>query len=472
MNDTKGLLARIASLRSRLDQGPPLAAQSASANLRSDPLHTLGETVQRGAWHNQLLDNATRPFSETESGAVLPARLTASGARLLKKGKELLQALRALTDDPILQKDEQDPLAILHHGSAALIEVLLRAVQAFPPTPSVQLRLCEGLEFVLQSVEEQLETIVAGLAHRRREEARIDYVAEILRWLAVGQSVNLESLQSVAERLIDEARTGQPLRFLYAAPTEPARFAAAHGLTTAQVLARVLISDAEWQNQLPLAVMAALVHDVGMVGVPAEILYHPGPLNDEQRRLVERHTTAGGSLVRLLWPGGGWPLEAATDHHERGDGTGYPLGRKEIQLAPFVRLLAVCDVYAAMGAPRPHRPALDSRTALTDLLLMAEHGSFDRAQAERLLALSFYPVGSVVALDDGAIAVVLAVHPGPRGLDSPTRPVVHLLSDAGGQPLALPCVLDLAQQKDRHIRRNLNRAERQQALLKKFPQLI
>src|SRR5581483_6972293 len=104
-----------------------------------------------------------------------------------------------------------------------------------------------------------------------------------------------------------------------------------------------------------------------------------------------------------------------------------------------------------------------TRTALTDLLLMAEHGQFERAQAERLLALSFYPVGTVVALNDGAAAVVIAVHRGERA--NPTRPVVQLLTDAGGRPLAFPTVLDLAEQHDRHISRNLTRAERRQVLL-------
>lgn len=464
MSEAKGLLERIASLRARLAE-PPLG-------LREDPRHRLDETVQQGAWHNQLLDRALRPLDPEAAIATLPPRLTARGARLLQKGKELLQALRALAEDPILPTDEHDPLAVLHHGSASLIEVLLRTIQAFPPAPSAQLRLCEGLEIVLQNAEEQLAILVAALGHRRQEENRITYVAEILRRLAAGQPVGIVPLQSVADHVLAEARAGQPLRFLVAAPSDPVRFAAAHGLTTAQVLARLLLADTHAQHNLTVALMAALVHDVGMTRLPAEVLNQPGPLTDEQRRLVERHAALGGPLTATLWPGGGWPVEAITDHHERDDGTGYPHGRKEIQLAPFVRLLSVCDVYAAMVTPRPHRPAHDTRTALTDMLLMAERGQLGRAEAERLLVLSFHPVGSVVELSDGALAVVVAVHPGARGLANPTRPIVQLLTDAEGQPLALPAVVDLAEQQDRHISRNLTRAERRPVLLRKFPQLI
>src|SRR5207302_2874821 len=110
-----------------------------------------------------------------------------------------------------------------------------------------------------------------------------------------------------------EAKAGQPLRFLYASPVDPARFAAAHGLTVAQVLARLLKDDAEWQPQLQLALMAALVHDVGMVRVPAEVLLTPGSLSDDQRRLVEKHTAIAEAMLTRLWPGGGWPIEAARD---------------------------------------------------------------------------------------------------------------------------------------------------------------
>src|SRR5207302_2281552 len=118
--------------------------------------------------------------------------------------------------------------------------------------------------------------------------------------------------------------------------------------------------------------------------------------------------------------------------------TGYPDGRRELQLTALPRLLAVGDVYAALCCPRPHRPARETRTALTDTLLLAEQGALDRYHAERLLQLSFYPVGSVVELADGAVGVVVATHMSRRDLTTPARPVVALLTDSQGQRLPLP----------------------------------
>src|SRR5262249_26344964 len=150
--------------------------------------------------------------------------------------------------------------------------------------------------------------------------------------------------------------------------------------------------------------------------------------------------------------------------HERLDGTGYPAGLRELQVPPLARLLAVCDVYAALCAPRPHRPARETRTALTDTLLLAEQGALDRSCAERLLQLSFYPVGSVVELADGRVGLVVATPSGRWDLQSPARPVVALLTDGQGQPLPGPQHVDLAQCEGHSIVRTLSPEERRDLL--------
>jgi hypothetical protein len=136
--------------------------------------------------------------------------------------------------------------------------------------------------------------------------------------------------------------------------------------------------------------------------------------------------------------------EAAANHHERADGTGYPAGRSGDEIPSLARLVAVADVYAAMCAPRPHRPAHDPRAALTDVLLLADRGGLDRFAAEKLLALGLYPAGTVVELADGSTAVVLAPHDPRNALHAAARPLVALLADRHGRPLPNPRFLDLA----------------------------
>ena len=216
--------------------------------------------------------------------------------------------------------------------------------------------------------------------------------------------------------------------------------------------------------------LAALVHDAGMMGVPVEVLSEAGPLDDAGRRAIEAHTRLGAEMVRRLLPEAAWLVEAATAHHERLDGTGYPAGLREVQVSSLARLIAVCDTYAALCCPRPHRLARETRTALTDTLLLAESGQLDKGHAERLLQLSFYPVGSAVELADGSVGVVAATHAGRRDLNMPSRPVVALLTDSQGQPRPTVVHLDLAQVESQSIVRSLSPMERRELLGGQFPE--
>ncbi len=175
-------------------------------------------------------------------------------------------------------------------------------------------------------------------------------------------------------------------------------------------------------------------------------------------------------MMQRLWPAAGWLADAALGHHERLDGTGYPNGHRDHQIPTLNRLLAVCDVYAALCLPRPHRQGLETRTALTDTLLLAEQGGLDQTQAERLLTLSFYPVGSVVELVDGALALVVATPQGRRDLHHPARPVLMLLTDTQGARVPVPRYLDLAQVEGHGIVRSLSAADRRRLLGKIHPE--
>src|SRR6185312_7584082 len=269
-----------------------------------------------------------------------------------------------------------------------------------------------------------------------------------------------------------DAQECGPLRFLEGNPCRPAHFIACHSLTTARVMGRILRHDPELRGRPLDALLAALVHDVGMLRVPPEILAHSGPLDDEQRRAVESHCHQGVRMVAPLLLDAPWLAEAVSAHHERLDGTGYPDGLREFQIKPLTRLLAVCDVYASLCARRAHRAARQTRAALTDTLLLAEQGQLDRHYAECLLHLSFYPVGSVVELADGAVGVVVATPQPRRDLNSPARPVVALLMDGQGQPLPLPHHVDLAQCESPSIVRTLSTAESRELLGGRFPEWV
>jgi hypothetical protein len=480
MTETQALLGKIAALRQRLEQAQGLVTEAGSAAAAlaggdGGRLEVLRRRAAAGAEHDALVDASLRQLGGDTPAQPLPTQLTARARRVIERGRELLARLRPLADhlEPRPQSPqhpEADPLARLYRDTAAMADSALRMVQALPDAPSAQLKLCEGLEAILNVVAHRIAVLAGAVAGRRQWSGHIDTLAGLLIALAGGEPVPVQPFEALAEALVAEAAEGLPLRFLHAPAQQPARFVACHSLTTAQVMARLVRHDPELRARTSEAVLAALVHDAGMLCVPPEVLARPGPLDDADRRAVEAHARAGADLARRLLPDAAWLAEAAAAHHERLDGTGYPGGLREVQVSSLTRLLAVCDTYAALCCPRPHRPARDTRTALADTLLLAESGALDQAHAERLLELSFYPVGSAVELADGSAGIVVATHRNRRDLNTPARPVVALLTDSRGQPLASPLHLDLAECESRSIVRSLPPAERRQLLGGQYPE--
>jgi hypothetical protein len=491
MTETQALLGKITALRQRLEQAQSLAteARSAAAALadeETDPAPRLAAVERQlitGGEHDATLDALVRPLTAPAGGDEPrpgPRQLTSRARRVLERGRELLGRLRGLADafsegdaaGPPGTLGRGEPLARFYRETAALTDTALRSIPLFPDSTATQLRLCEGLEAILNVVAARLRVLSAGVTRHRAGSGQRARLAAALADLEAGRPVAPQALVTLADEIVTDAWAGGPLRFAEGDLRDPPAAAAAHGLNVARVAARVVRHDPEFRTRPLDVVAAALVQDVGMLRVPPEVLAHPGPLDDEQRRAVEGHCRTGAALLAPLRAHLPLLTLAAAHHHERLDGTGYPDGLRDAALPPLVRVLALCDVYTALCTGRPHRPARETRTALADTLLLAEQGLLDRHYAECLLHLSFYPVGSVVELADGAVAAVVAT-PGPRrDLGSPSRPVVAVLIDGQGQPLGAPHHLDLAQYDGPSIVRALSAAERRELLGGPFPEWV
>jgi PAS domain S-box-containing protein len=148
------------------------------------------------------------------------------------------------------------------------------------------------------------------------------------------------------------------------------------------LLGRVLGLD---QAYLDLLLVAAPMHDVGKIGIPAEIMLKPGPLTPEERKEMERHTTLG---YELLADSDSLLLETAArialTHHERWDGTGYPEGLAGEEIPLDGRIVAVADVFDALLSDRPYRPAMSLGEAL-EIIREGKGTHFDPAVVDVML---------------------------------------------------------------------------------------
>jgi len=101
----------------------------------------------------------------------------------------------------------------------------------------------------------------------------------------------------------------------------------------------------------------SMLHDVGKIHVPEEILYKPGPLNERERRIMERHPVWGAEILQRL-PPLHHAIPVTLHHHERWDGRGYPDGLAGEAIPPAARIVSVVDAFDAMVSDRPYRKAL------------------------------------------------------------------------------------------------------------------
>jgi HD-GYP domain-containing protein (c-di-GMP phosphodiesterase class II) len=491
MDAEQGLAARVAALRQRLREmglSEPVAQSGQAATAEVHPaLNRLNEIHQNltqlkqqnsrieaslaGTPWPSSADDSTRSAPEPR-----PKQLTYRSRRLLLHGRDLLEQLKGLSD--IVQSGHHsDELATAYQDTLTMTELAVRALQALPDSAAGQLRVCDGVEALFSVIGHRVAGLRDIVQRRQADRDRIDQLAELLQAIVHQQALDWRRLEQLAESIWAEKEAGLPLRFVHVPANEPARFAAAHGLNVARVIARIAgsagVSPADGRDgRAPGPILAALIHDAGMAALPAALLDQEGPLSDEQKRQMEKHAARGADALEKLAHAEGWLVDAVRAHHERQDGTGYPAGMQGSEIPKLARLLAVCDVYAALSSPRPHRAALVPRTALTETLLEAEKGRLDPTLAENLLELSFYPVGTIVELEDGQVGVVAATNPLRGSVATPARPVVQLLLTAEGRPLLWPNHLNLAQCTGRHIVRSLTAEEVRNVLGARHWQLL
>jgi len=199
------------------------------------------------------------------------------------------------------------------------------------------------------------------------------------------------------------------------------------------VLSSALAQALQVSDEMVSAIaMAALCHDLGKKEVPKEILNHNGPLEPNERLLIERHSSCGARLL-LDIPGveSSNPLlpVVAYQHHMGANQSGYPKVRRNLPqyTLHFASLLvAIADVYDALRTVRPYRPALTVPKATTILIKDAVSGKLHKEYVSRfLLLLNVLAPGRRVVLSDGSSGMIIETHTG--------YPLCPIVSDEHGQ---------------------------------------
>lgn len=265
------------------------------------------------------------------------------------------------------------------------------------------------------------------------------FVEQVTRNIEQGNDLNLQAARPVIRECVESIKANASAMLWMSRIKSRDAYTAEHCLRVAiftVAFARFLGMPDE---DLEIAGMCGLLHDLGKLQVPPEILNKPGALTREEFAIMQKHTTFGYDLLRADKALDPIICDVTRHHHERIDGSGYPQQLQEWQISRFARLVSIVDAFDAMTSDRCYRDGIPASDAIR-ILYRNRGRQFDADMVEAFIRMiGIYPPGTLVELTSGEVALIVAVHPGKK-----LKPRVEILLDAEKKPVA-PRTIDLAE---------------------------
>jgi len=178
---------------------------------------------------------------------------------------------------------------------------------------------------------------------------------------------------------------------------------------------------------------AALMHDIGKVNTPLEVLNKPGKLSNEEFKIMKQHVVDGAHILRRTPEMPALAPIVAFEHHLKQDLSGYPenIGHRQLNLCTMI--VSIADVFDALRSNRPYREGL-ATSRIKSIMGEKENPAFNQVLLRRFVNLmGMFPIGTIVRLNTEEVGVVTAEHP-----EDPFRPQVKILFDPGGDRIEEP----------------------------------
>lgn len=262
---------------------------------------------------------------------------------------------------------------------------------------------------------------------------------KLLSQLKQGEPIDVGPLAEVAEEMVDTMFTHGDAMLCLARIRAKDAYLMEHSMNVAILLAnfgRYLGIERAILKELTLG---GLLHDVGKIMTPNAILNKPGKLTDEEFAIMREHVVHSREILGQTPGITPVMLEVASHHHERMDGSGYPLGLSGDQLSLYSRMSAIVDVYDAVTADRVYKQGLQPTQAFR-ILLKGAADHFDGVLVNQFIkCLGVYPVGTLVLLSNQRLALVIE-----RNAEQPLKPKVKVFYHATARHYLDVKLLDLA----------------------------
>lgn len=349
-------------------------------------------------------------------------------------------------------KDTEDLQKLRASNLQEVVIDIAQGLDVLPEPEDVEHRLTDKEMAMLEldpiSGKEALaKRVPTTLENERQQAAKViassrRAIASMFKDLRMGKAIETEAVMPIVEEIsASVARNVHALISLVRLKTAD-DYTYMHSVAVCALMTALARELKLSENEVKQAGLAGLMHDMGKAGIPLQILNKPGSLTDTEFSVVREHPQLGHDMLVKANICDPVTLDVCLHHHEKMDGSGYPEKLTSDQISLFAKMGAICDVYDAVTSTRAYKPAWEPGMALRRMASWSGH--FDPVVFKAFVkSLGIYPIGTVVILKSGRLAVVVR-----QNADSLLKPVVKAFFSTKSK-IHIPVVeLDLSKNAD------------------------
>ncbi|HPT68623.1 MAG TPA: HD-GYP domain-containing protein [Syntrophomonas sp.] len=272
--------------------------------------------------------------------------------------------------------------------------------------------------------------------------------------------IDVKDMKSHVDNIIDDLTSNSSLTIGMAELKDYDDYTYQHSVNVCALAIILGISNGYNRFQLQNLGIGALLHDIGKIKIPLEIINKPGALTYEEYIEVKKHPWEGFMIAKTVAYLPKSSIQCILQHHERFDGRGYPRGLSQGNIHEYASIVAVADVFDALVSDRPYRPGFSNHEAI-ELMEREKDSRLSGPLVDKLLSqINIYPPGTMVGLSNGDLGVV--THENSK---DPKKPQLRLMFDLDNQVYEITRSLDLSRDENIFITKVLNQMEAEEKML-------
>lgn len=348
-------------------------------------------------------------------------------------------------------RDEAHVAKIRENGISELSIDTERGIDVPPPPPTPMARI-NAVERTLMTLAERVGVPPpkVSLGEERRRATRLlgeasGTVLGLMHAARAGQEVDAGRLEPVVSKMIESVMRNPDALVPLARLKQMEAYATEHAVATAALIIALGRQQGVAEIDLEKMALGALVKDIGQAAIDARLIGKPGSLSRAEFSVVQSHVEEGLAVLEATSRLSELSVAVVLEHHERFDGGGYPYRMAGEEISAAGRMAAIVDTYDAMTSDRPYRPAISPSVALSQLFEEGERQFDPDLVAAFVRTLGVFPVGTLVLLESGHLAVVDEVNH-----DNSLTPIVRVIYHAGRQQYVSPVRTDLSRKVGNH----------------------